>query len=533
MQRIAEPFPVHDIIGVPIADTAPRRAPDRPGPADPFGAAPPRVAGTPVVQRVIDIGAQRAASDRKAEVMKALQSLAVAKGIAWLPDFDTMLDVDLASDKIRSYATLDDLLTDMNSTKGKGPLSAPAKTPKRSLDEARALRQSVKFHRTHERNPSQPNRIATGFHDIPQSRMLRTPKGIRLARQKNRYFYFRERRSDNKADFQVYTTGNPSSPGYIYMDQGLFQGNLDVKDTTKKWSRQKRKQDKRQYMDLSTKYKYPEHTVGHLDPFEHSPFVHDRPVVKGSTSTYLDTDSFEHNVVVENPYVGEQVKRSQVEAQMMRDDSYFVQYPVYSGTSPMISTTFNSKPIVAGQKDSSGAPVVDKPRTRPDALVFAVEKGSGLEWAAFDNTGKTRYDTKESKRKVSGYETRTGDWTKWTGKRVRKGSDPKAVWEAEKKTTPFPYLAEIYEPPTTTTSYEPWLDSTKTNVAGYESPPRTPYYMGDWTPPPSNIVNGFAWIGEKVTTTTGVTGIVTDLIFYDTNKDESTVSLQEEPKPFA
>jgi hypothetical protein len=285
-------------------------------------------------------------------------------------------------------------------------------------------------------------------------------------------------------------------------------------------------------MDLGTRYKYPEHTVGHLDPFEHSPFVHDRPITKGSKSTYQDTDSFEHNVVVENPYVGEQIKRSQVEAQMMKDDSYFLQYPVYSGTSPTISTTFNSKPITAGQMDSSGAPVVDKPRERPDELVFGVEKGSGLEWAAFDNTGKTRYDTKESKRQASGYETRTGDWTKWSGKRVRKGSDPKAIWQAEKQTTPFPHLADLYTPPSSTTSYAPWLDSTKTNVTGYETPPHTPYYMGDSTPPASDIVKGFAWAGEKVTTTTGATGIVAELLSYDQAKDESTVYLEAEPNPF-
>ncbi|MGH6617007.1 hypothetical protein [Sphingomonas sp.] len=519
--RAAHSLPVHDIDQVPIADVPGRGAP-----------AQLRVGAPAVVQRVIDIGTKRAAFDRKAKLIAALKERADTTGVVWLPDFDTMLDADLKSDKVRSYANLDDLLTDMDGTKGKGPLSAPAQPLKRTLDQARAVRQGVKFHRTHERNPSQPNRLATGFHDIPKSRMLKTPPGIRLVRLQSQYFYYRQRDANNKADFQVHTTGNPADPGYIYTDQGQFQGNLDVKDKTKKWSRQKRKQKARKYMNLGSQYKYPEHTVGHLAPFEHSPFVHDRPVVKGSTNTYIDTDSFEHNVVIENPYVGEQLKRAQVEAQMMKDDSYFLQMPVYSSTSPTISTTFNSKPIVPGQTDSSGNPVVDKPRVRPDELVFGVEKGSGLEWAAYDNTGKTRYDTKETKRQRWGYETRTGDWTKWTGKRVRPGSHPSRVWEAEKQATTFPYLADVYTPSTSTQSYEPWLDSTKAGVPGYQSPPPSPYYLGNSTPLPTHVVKGFVTPGETVTTTTGAVGIVSELTYYDSTTEQSTVLLQYEPQLF-
>jgi hypothetical protein len=495
----------------------------------PRPAAPLAGAALPVAQRVIDIGSQRAASDRKAELIKELQLLATSNSVAWLPAFDSMLDADLASDKIRRYPNLVALLSDMVA----GSLSAPVTTPKRSLDEARALRQGVKFHRTHEHNPFQPNALATGFHNIAPSRMLKTPTGIRLARQQSQYFYYRERRSDNKADFQVYTTGNPVDPGYIYTDQGEFQGNLDVKDKTGKWSRQSRKQRDRQYMTLGSKYKYPEHTVGHLAPFEHSPFVHDKPIKKGTKDTYLDTDSFEQNLVVENPYVGEQIKRSQVEAKMMANGSYFLQMPVYSSTSPRISTTFNSKEIQVNQKDSSGIAVVDKPHVRPDSLIFGVDQGSGFEWASFDNTGRIRYDTKESKRQTSGYQTRTNlDWKTWRDKRVRKGSDPKAIWAAEKQTTPFPHLAEIYTPPSSTTGYAPWLDGTKTNVAGYQTPPYTPYYLDNATPPVSYEVKGFVMAGEKVTAKTGETGIVVDLLSYDQKVDESTVIIQDEPKLF-
>jgi hypothetical protein len=494
--------------------------------------------GAAPVQGVLSINGKRATLHEKAALIQALQDRANARTINWSPGFDALIDTELKSTDTREFPDLDALLDELGRVGSGQPWSVATVAATRTMDEARALRQMVKFHRTHELNPSQPNPIAKGFHDYDQSWLLKPPEGVRLVdmpyekkknkKKKRRKIFFRERRKDNDVDFAINTTGNPKKPGYIYRDRGEFVGNLDVYDKTKKWSRQKRKQDKRKYMGLGNQYKFPEHTVGHKAPFEHSPLVHDAPVTTGpGPNKFLDTDSFEGNLVIENPPVGEQIKRSQVEAKMMKNETAFMQYATYSKTSPEITATFNSKPVTPGQLDSQGNPVRTIKRKRPDKLAFARDVGTkSTEWAEFDNTGETRYDTKESVRKSKGYEKRTEkDWNKWTGKRVRKGMDPKEIWEAEKQTTPFPYLALPFLPPTNTTSYEPWLDATKKQVHGYESPPHTPFYLGS-SPAKTYTVKGFAMPGTQATATDGTKGLVVDLLSYDNKQDESEVNME-------
>jgi hypothetical protein len=486
-----------------------------------------------VVQRVISIGGKVAGEDVKSELITDLKALAITKSVTWRSNFELLLEDELKSDSIRKFAALDELLNELITVDSGGAWKIPQVNLSRTMDQARDIRQQDKFHRTHELNPSQANPLATGFHSYDPEFLLQPPEGIRLAKLGDKNRFFREKRPDNPSNFQIYTTGNPAQPGYIYQDQGEFAGNLDQYDTTKKWSRQKRKQDKRKYMDMGTKYKWPQHTVGHVQPFEHSPLVHDKPISSGpGPNKYLDSDSFGPNTVIENPVVGEQIKRSQVEREMMMMKGAFMQYPTYSSTSPIIPATYNSKPVTPGQTDSDGLPVKVINKKRPDKLAFSRNVGtSDEEWAEFDNTGKTRYDTQTEKRKKTGYDERTDlDWEKWTGKRVRKGMSNTDVWGAEKQTTPFPYKAEVFKPSSSTTSYEPWLDSTKTNVPGYTTPPRTPYYLGPETPSTTQYtVDKEVFIGQEVTATDGTKGRVIKVVSFDSWADESTVVLEPIP----
>jgi hypothetical protein len=487
----------------------------------------------PVVQRVLDIGGAWAASDLEAELIAALKTAAAAKSVPWSAGMETLVGEELASENIRHYPDVSALLDDLITADTSGSFAVAAKKTKRTSDEARALRQSVKFDRVYAENPSQPNPIATGFHDLPASKIIMPPRGIKIVNAAKKYRYMRSLAKTNDADFQVSTTGNPAAPGYIYTNKNQFAGNLDQFDTTGVWSRQKRDRDDSQMMGLGGQHKYPQHTVGHVAPFEHSPYVHDTADTSGATPTYTDTDRYEHNLVIENPTVGEQIKRVQVEGQMMKDKSYFMQYPVYPTIPVSIDTTYGSKPITAATKDPNGHPVVSKKRNRPEKLAFALDKGSGEEWAEFDNTGVTRYDIKESQRAKKGYDTRTADFTKWRGPRVRKGMKTAKVWQAEKKATPFPYVAPIYSPPTSIAAYDPDLEMEKTGVAGYMTPPRTPYYMGYAGPADEHEIKGWAMDGQTVVTTKGVKGIVIRLIDHDVEHNISTVELEPLPEVFS
>jgi hypothetical protein len=395
------------------------------------------------------------------------------------------------------------------------------------------LRQSAKFNLTHTRNPSQPNPIATGFHAFPDDSLLQPPPGVQIVRDNETYHYFRENGAGNKADFKIFTTGDPKHPGYIYSDQGEFAGNFDQVDTTGDWSIQGRDESEREYMDLGSHHKYPNHTVGHVSPFEHSPFVHDTAETKGGTTTYNNTDQFEQNVVIENPPVGEQIKRAQVEAKMMAENGSFYQFPVYSGTSPVIDTTYNSKPITVGQLDTDGNPVVSKKRKRPDKLVFGRPDGSGgTEWAEFDNTGMTRYDTKQAALAKKGFDTRSDpNWwqqkKRKNEKRVRPGMSTEDSWdEAKKLKVVTPPFAEVTTMPDDTATYDPRIEALKADVAGYMTPPSTPYFMGTADPAIVKQVKGHVIRGQPVVTTDGIAGYVIEVTDYDPIADESTVEFE-------
>lgn len=497
-------------------------------------AAPQPTRAAPVVQRVIRIGGKTAVASDKNKLIGQLQLAALKASVPWDPKFETIVEDELKSEKIRRYKDLGELLDDLQVAVSTGSLTAPRSNPKRSLEEARGLRDQVKFHSIFEPNPSQPNPIAKGFHDYDENMILETPKGIQVVREEDEYRYYSHKGTSNTSNFTINTTGNPQNPGYIYTNNNEFAGNLDYRDTTRKWSKQKRKQTLRKYMNMGSQYKYPQHTVGHLAPFEHSPYVHDTEYTtkKGNTA-YVDTDSFDQNVVIENPMVGEQIKRSQVEAPMMKGETpYFMQFPEYSSTSTSIDTTYNSKEITPGQTDKYGNAVVSKTHTRPDNLLFLIEKGGQREWGRFDNTGATRYDTKESVRKKKGYEKRTSDHTKWKGQRVRKGSNPKEIWKAEKQTTTFPHLAEVHNPNKKRKTRETRFDTLKTDVPGYMTPPPTPMYMGEDTPAVTETLPGkLAW-GMLVQDKKGVWCTVTSVVSYDQDDDESVVELEPIPYSF-
>lgn len=489
---------------------------------------------------MLDVAGQRATPAEKPALVVALQAEAVTSSIAWKPNFETLLDTELASDKTRIFPDAATLLADLVAVDAGGSWSVAEETPPRSRTEGRALRQAVKFHRTHTRNPSQPNPIATGFHTYPPEKLLRPPPGIQIVREHDQYHYMREQSDTNPADFEIATTGNPAEPGYIYTDQGEFSGNYDAFDKTGLWSEQGRSETLREYMDLGTQHKYPHHTVGHVMPFEHSPKVHDTATTAGGSTTYQNTDQFRHNVVIENPVVGEQIKRAQVEAPMIADESYFFQFPVYSATSPMVDTTYNSAPITPGQVDTSGNPVLSKRRRRPDELQFGrPDGGGGTEWAAFDNTGVTRYDTQESKVKKTGtFEKRaaplpTAGKKPKNRKRVRAGLNTRLVWDTAKAANSVtPPLATVITMPDDTATYDPRIETLKTEVSGYDSPPPTPFYMGTPVSAVTRQVAGFVMRGQHVTATDGVQGVVIALTDYDDSTDESTVELEPDLQAF-
>ena len=488
----------------------------------------PRPTGTApaVAQRFLDVADMRATAGNKAALLSALQKEAATLNIAWKPEFETLLDTELATDKTRGYADVATLLNDLVAVDGGGDWTMAQKAPRRSETKARALRQSVKFHRTHTRNPSQPNPIATGFHNYPPDSLLKPPPGVQIVQDQGQYHFFREDTKGNTTKLQISTTGDPENPGYIYTDDGQFAGNYDSFDTTGKWSVQGRKESEREYMDLG-QHKFQNHTVGHVMPFEHSPFVHDTAETVGSETTYKNTDQFEHNVVIENPVVGEQIKRDQVEAKMMDEQGWFYQYPVYSGTSPVVPATYNGAEF-------------SKKRKRPDELQFGRPDGSGgTEWAAFDNTGGERYDTDEKKLKKTGkFDKRTDkDWwkrkKKKNEKRVRPGMKIEEAWDVAKKQNPVtPPLAKIVTLSDDITTYDPWIDTLKADVSGYDSPPPTPYYMGPSDPAVIKQVKGHVTPGEKVTTLDGHEGLVIYVTNYDHKTDESTIEFEPVLDPY-
>jgi Domain of unknown function (DUF4157) len=513
-----------DTMGSRAAQTeAAEEASDAPAIAAPSCAC----AAPPVAQRFLDIGDKRSTTEEKATLVAALKIDATAQSIAWKPAFETLLDTELASQKTRIYTDTAALLTDLVAVDGGGKWSAPEITLPRSETEARALRQSVKFNLTHTLNPSQPNPIATGFHTYLEDKLLKTPENIKIVRSHNHYLYFKEEGASNPADFQISTTGNPKAPGYIYTDEGQFAGNYDQYDTTEQWSDQTRSQSEREYMDLGA-YKFKNHTVGHVSPFEHSPFVHDTAETTGTTTTYKNTDQFEGNVVIENPTLGQSVKAKQVEKPMMENKSHFFQFPIYSNTSPVIEA-------------ESGGKQLPKKRKRPEKLVFGRPDTTGTtEWAEFDNTGKTRYDTHEDVLEKTGqFEERNDpDWYKQDmprKERIRKGmSSTGDIWDmAKKQKTVVPPLANVTTMPEDIISYDPDIETLKTDVPGYQSPPRTPFYMG----PSDSVtisgqVTGHVIRGQTVTTIAGDTGVVTNVVSYDDTTGESTVELEIEIEPF-
>jgi hypothetical protein len=505
---------------------------------------PPAATGAPAVaQCVLDIGGKRATSASKAALVSALQAEAAASDLVWKPQYETLLDAELGSDKTRVYGDLIGLLADLDTVEQGGSWTVVQQDLPRSRTQGRALRQAVKFHKTHALNPSQPNPIAKGFHTYAPDSLLKPPSGIQILQEGGRYHYFRESGSSNTAAFQIFTTGDPDHPGYIYVDQEQFAGNYDTLDTTGSWSVQGRHESQREYMDLGTHHKYPNHTVGHVSPFEHSPYVHDTATTSGGTTTYQNADQFKYNVVIENPPVGEQIKRAQVEHPMTTSSGgggFFYQYPVYSGTSPEIDTTYNSKPIVPGQLDTSGNPVVSKKRRRPDELQFGRPDGSaGVEWAAFDNTGVTRYDTDSSKlKKKKVFDKRTDpDWwkkkKKKNEKRVKKGMDTALAWKRAKKSKAVtPPLAQVVTMADDIAAYDPRIEALKADVTGYMTPPGSPLYMGTPAPALTKQVTGLVFRGQEVTTTDGMTGTVVECTAFDEATNESTVELEPTLDPF-
>ncbi|MGK6319598.1 eCIS core domain-containing protein [Sphingomonas sp. DT-204] len=509
--------------------------PSRPAP-------PPAAAGTPAVaQCVLDIGGKRATSASKAALVSALKTEASSGSLVWKPQYETLLDTELGSDKTRVYGDVVGLLADLITVEQGGSWAVAQQDLPRSQTQGRALRQAVKFHKTHAPNPSQPNPIAKGFHTYPSDSLLKPPSGVQILQEGGRYHYFRESGSSNTADFQIFTTGDPNKPGYIYVDQEQFAGNYDTRDTTGTWSEQGRDESQREYMDLGTHHKYPNHTVGHVLPFEHSPLVHDTATTSGGTTTYQNTDQFKYNVVIENPPVGEQIKRAQVEHPMMSSGGgFFYQYPVYPGTPVAIDTTYNSKPIVPGQLDTSGNPIVSKKRERPDELQFGRPDGSGgVEWAAFDNTGMTRYDTDSSKlKKKKVFDTRSDpNWwkkkKKKNEKRVKKGMDTALAWKRAKKLKPVtPPLAQVLTMADDIATYDARIEALKADVTGYMTPPGSPLYMGTPNPVLTKQVTGLVFRGQAVTTTDGIAGVVITRTAFDEATNESTVELEPTLDPF-
>ncbi|MGH6617008.1 DUF4157 domain-containing protein [Sphingomonas sp.] len=534
-----------DVMGAKAAQAGSAASATSPAsrPAPPVASGAGREAGG-VAQCFLDVGGKRATPKNKLALVSALKAEASANTLTWKPAYEGLLDTELASEKTRVYGNLITLLIDLDTVEQGGNWSIVEKDLRRSRTQGRALRQATKFHETHTHNPSQPNPIATGFHTYAPSSLLKPPSGVQILQEQGKYHYFRESGASNAADFKVFTTGDPSKPGYIYVDQEEFAGNYDTLDTTGTWSAQGRDESQRQYMDLGRNHKYPNHTVGHVLPFEHSPFVHDTATTVGTTTTYQDTDQFKYNVVVENPAVGEQIKRAQVEQPMMSSGGggSFYQYPVYSGASAQIDTTYNSKPIVTGQTDTHGAEVKSKKRKRPDQLQFGRPDPSGsgaIEWAGFDNTGMTQYDTDSKKLTRTGlFDTRMDpDWwkkkKKKNQKRVKKGMDTKLAWDRARALTPVtPPLAQVVTMGDDVTAYDPRIEALKADVTGYMTPPGSPFYMGTPDPVLTKQVSGLVFRGQQVTTTDGITGVVVICTAFNSTTNESTVELEPTLDPF-
>jgi hypothetical protein len=488
----------------------------------------PRYGASRTIQPLIAIGKKLYPEEKISDLLKDLQTIhATETGAA---PWDATIDGNLAvhmSDPNEVYVldTLGDLLKELKQEVDTGTWNVK-NSASNTLEEARLLRQGEKLSRTHELNPSQPHPIAKGFHTYDEHQLLTPPENFRMFRSGDKTVFLKEKTTAASTHtFEVDTTGDPDRPGYIMTHDGNFFGNLDMYDDTGKWSWQDRDQEDRQYMQMGG-YKWQNHTVGHVSPFEHSPFVHGTQTDASDQQSHVDVDRFPKAKVIENPAVGEQIKRAQVEARMMKNKTGFLQVATYSTSSPTMSASYNKTTAF--------------PTKRPDQLHFRRDVGTAdAEWASFDNTGKTRYDTDEKTFEKNGdYDRRKDDdWYKKklrsNQKRVRSGIDTAAVWEREAKktkksasTTTFTSKPSPLPSILSSTGYDPRIEKIKSDVASYSTPPGSPAYhtFGD----EDNItVKGFVVPGNEVKDNSGKTVVVVRVINYDLEKNESEVVVQE------